>query len=350
MKRKFITTAAMALAATMMLAACGNSSSGSSAANSAAAPSASSATAAASTTATSNYPGGKNVTLYCGYSAGGSSDTLCRLMAAKVSEKLGTTVTVENVTGASGWVLWNQMMENTDPDGYSFFLINSPNVTAGKYDVDNPMKYDQNDFEMICNQVTDSNCLAIRVDDDRYSDWDSFSAYWKQEGSLITSASGLGIASDDATADMLVSKDLGVEVDIIASGGSGDNVTFLLNGTTDFLMGNVSEMVAAHNEGQYKILCVFAEERDPNLPDVPTYEELTGHKVVGCSSRGYAMLKDVPDDIKVILGDAVKAAVQDSDMIQQLADIYTTTDYKEGQEYVDYMNAQQQQARDTWGV
>ena len=62
------------------------------------------------------------------------------------------------------------------------------------------------------------------------------------------------------------------------------------------------------------------------------------------------MLKDVPDDIKVILGDAVKAAVQDPDMIQQLADIYTTTDYKEGQEYVDYMNAQQQQARDTWGV
>ena len=212
------------------------------------------------------------------------------------------------------------------------------------------MKYDQNDFEMICNEVTDSNCLAIRVDDDRYSDWDSFAAYWKQAGSLITSASGLGITSDDATADMLVANDLGVDVDIIASGGSGDNVTFLLNGTTDFLMGNVSEMVAAHNDGQFKILCVFAEERDPNLPDVPTYEELTGNLVVGCSSRGYAMLKDIPDDIKQILGDAVKAAVQDPDLIEQLNAIYTTTDYKEGQEYVDYMNEQQQQARETWGV
>lgn len=148
-------------------------------------------------------------TLYCGYSAGGSSDTLCRLLAAKVGEKLGTTVTVENVTGASGWVMWNQMMESTKPDGYSFFLINSPNVTTGKYDPDNTMKYDQNDFEMICNEVTDSNCLAIRVDDDRYSDWDSFAAYWKQAGSLITSASGLGITSDDATADMLVANDLG---------------------------------------------------------------------------------------------------------------------------------------------
>ena len=174
----------------------------------------------ANQTSTGSYPGNKNITLYCGYSAGGSSDTLCRLLAAKVGEKLGTTVTVENVTGASGWVMWNQMMESTKPDGYSFFLINSPNVTTGKYDPDNTMKYDQNDFEMICNEVTDSNCLAIRVDDDRYSDWDSFAAYWKQAGSLITSASGLGITSDDATADMLVANDLGVDVDIIASGGS----------------------------------------------------------------------------------------------------------------------------------
>ena len=79
-------------------------------------------------------------------------------------------------------------------------------------------------------------------------------------------------------------------------------------------------------------------------------QELTGNLVVGCSSRGYAMLKDVPDDIKQILGDAVKAAVQDPDLIEQLNAIYTTTDYKEGQEYVDYMNQQQQQARETWGV
>lgn len=341
MKKKILGVVSAVMAATMILSACGSSgaaSSGSAASG-----------AAGSATVTNAYPNGKNITLYCGYSAGGSSDTLCRLLAVKVGEILGTTVTVENVTGASGWVMWNQMMENTDPDGYSFFLINSPNVTAAKYDPDNTMKYDQNDFELICNEVTDSNCLAIRTDDDRYSDWDSFVSYWKEQGSLITSASGLGISSDDATADRLIANDLGVEVDVIASGGSGDNITFLLNKTTDYVMGNVSEMVAGDKDGQYKILCVFAEERDPNLPDVPTYNELTGNNVIGCSSRGYAMLKDVPDDIKQILSDAVKQAVQDPDMIQQLNDIYTTTDYKEGQEYVDYLNGIQQTARDAFG-
>ena len=339
---KKILALALAAAMSLTLVACGGSKTP--------AASGSASSGGSSSAETVDFPGNKQVSLIVPYSAGGASDTVARIYASELEQSLGTSIVVSNVTGASGWVMWNQMMENTDPDGYSFFLINSPNVTTGKYDPDNTMKYDQNDFEMICNEVTDSNCLAIRVDDDRYSDWDSFAAYWKQAGSLITSASGLGITSDDATADMLVANDLGVDVDIIASGGSGDNVTFLLNGTTDFLMGNVSEMVAAHNDGQFKILCVFAEERDSNLPDVPTYEELTGNLVVGCSSRGYAMLKDVPDDIKQILGDAVKAAVQDPDLIEQLNAIYTTTDYKEGQEYVDYMNQQQQQARETWGV
>lgn len=342
MKKKSLGIMAGAMAAAMVLSACGSTGAASAGGSAA-------ASGAASAAADSAYPGNKNITLYCGYSAGGSSDTLCRLMAAKVGEILGTTVTVQNIPGASGWVMWNQMMESTAADGYSFFLINSPNVTAGKYDPDNTMKYDQNDFELICNQVTDSNCLAIRTDDDHYSDWDSFVAYWKSQGSLITSASGLGISSDDATADRLVANDLGVDVDVIASGGSSDNITFLLNKTTDYVMGNVSEMVAGNADGQYKILCVFAAERDPNLPDVPTYNELTGHNIIGCSSRGYAMLKGVPDNIKQILSDAVKQAVQDPDMIKQLNDIYTTTDYQEGQEYVDYLNQIQQTARDAFG-
>lgn len=348
MKRKSITMAAVSLAIAMTLSACGGSASSSNAVASSAAPAASAA--ASSTADAGTYPGKKNIVLYCGYSAGGSSDTLCRLMAVKVGEILGTTCTVENVTGASGWVMWNQMMENTAADGYSFFLINSPNVTSGKYDPDNTMKYDQNDFELICNQVTDSNCMAIRVDDERFDDWESFSKYWKEQGSLITSASGLGITSDDATADHLMAKDVGGEIDIIASSGSGDNITMLLNGTTDYAMGNVSEMVAGSKEGQYKILCVFSEQRDANLPDVPTYEELTGNKIVGCSSRGYAMLKDVPDDIKAALSSAIKQAVQDPAMVKQLMDIYTTTDFKEGQAYADYLSQIQNTAREVYGA
>ena len=102
MKKKLASITALSLALVMTLSACGN--------NNTKTPSTSAdggtSTSAQAPSQTGTYPGNKNITLYCGYSAGGSSDTLCRLMAVKVGEILGTTCTVENVTGASGWVLW----------------------------------------------------------------------------------------------------------------------------------------------------------------------------------------------------------------------------------------------------
>ena len=61
-------------------------------------------------------------------------------------------------------------------------------------------------------------------------------------------------------------------------------------------------------------------------------------------------MKDVPEDIKVVLADAVKQAVQDPDMIKQLSDIYTTTDFKEGEEYLNYLTEMQNTAREIWGA
>ena len=306
--------------------------------------------AAAASVQADDYYTGKNVTLYCAYSAGGSSDLLCRMFAARLSQHLGTTVTVENVTGAAGWVCWTQMLENTPADGYSFCLINTPNVSTAKLNEDNPMKYDHTDFDVICNQVADSNILAIRTDDDRFSDWDSFVEYWKEEGYLLTSASGLGIESDDATCANLTAKDLDLEVDIIASEGAGDNVTFLLNGTTDFLVGNVSEVAQAHRDGQFKVLCVFAEERVPALPDVPTYEELTGHALAYGSSRGYAMLKGTPEEAASILRKAVQETVQDEEMIAELDALDTTTYYVADEEYMDYLNQAVENAKNAYGI
>ena len=62
------------------------------------------------------------------------------------------------------------------------------------------------------------------------------------------------------------------------------------------------------------------------------------------------MLKDIPDDIKQVLSDAIKQAVQDPELIQQLMDIYTTTDYRDGQDYTDYLNEITDTARAAFGL
>ena len=84
------------------------------------------------TVALADYPD-KPITLYCGYSAGGSSDLLCRILAAKLQEKIGQTIVVEDKTGGGGWVLWTEMIKNVAPDGYTFCLINTPNFSRSAY-------------------------------------------------------------------------------------------------------------------------------------------------------------------------------------------------------------------------
>ena len=59
----------------------------------------------------------KPITILCGYSAGGSSDLGCRYVAEALRKELGVPVVVENVPGSGSWLAWNQLLNNTEPDG-----------------------------------------------------------------------------------------------------------------------------------------------------------------------------------------------------------------------------------------
>ena len=57
------------------------------------------ATASASA---ADFPGKKSITIVCPYAAGGASDTTSRIFASELEKAIGTTVMVQNTTGASG--------------------------------------------------------------------------------------------------------------------------------------------------------------------------------------------------------------------------------------------------------
>ncbi|HSV79319.1 MAG TPA: tripartite tricarboxylate transporter substrate-binding protein [Ramlibacter sp.] len=68
------------------------------------------------------------------YSAGGSLDTTTRLVAQKLSERVGQQVVVENVTGAGGGIGFGKAIQAV-PDGYTFLMAGdaplNPNAPAG---------------------------------------------------------------------------------------------------------------------------------------------------------------------------------------------------------------------------
>ena len=321
MKRFF--AFALTLVMVLSLAACGGSET--------AAEDTSTGDSAGTESTATNYPE-NTITLYCGYSAGGGSDVICRVLAEKLTKYLGQTVIVENVTGSGGWVLWSQMFADTNPDGYSIYMVNTPNYNLGAYDTANPREYNYDDADLLCNWVSDYNAIGIRVDETRYTDWDSFVAYWK-ENPLVSSASAVGVMSDDATLVDRLCNYYGTEISMLQTNGASDNQAMLLSGSTDFMVGNVSEMANAHLNGEYKLICVFAPERDKFVTDVPTFEELTGDEMIGDSSRGFALPKGVDPAIREIIMDAMRETINDPETMAQMDSIYTPVNYVEGDDY-----------------
>lgn len=219
--------------------------------------------------AETNWPT-KPITLVCGYSAGGSSDLGCRYLAAALEKQLGVPVVVENRPGSGSWVAWNRFLHNTPTDGNTFALVNLSAV-FGHYDDKTPRKETIDDFELLANQAIDYQVIAIRPDEKRFTDYKSFLEYAKNN-ELLTAASSTGITSGEASVARMLEKFHGAKVSVVPVGGAGDANTMFISGNIDFLIGNVGDVTL--NPENYKVIVLFANERDEQLPDVPTEKEL----------------------------------------------------------------------------
>ena len=78
------------------------------------------ATAAFADAYADDYPS-RSVRLVVGFGPGGATDTFGRLFAATLSQRMGQTVFVENVSGASGYIAW-QRVASSAPDGYTLMM------------------------------------------------------------------------------------------------------------------------------------------------------------------------------------------------------------------------------------
>lgn len=268
----------------------------------------------------------KPIKLLCGYAAGGSSDILCRILAENLGKKLDQAVVVENITGAGGWVMWNHLIKQTEPDGYTFALVNTPNYNMGKYDPANPREYDLTAIDLLANHVSDYNVIAIRPEETRFKDFASLIEYAKANEMLV-GASAVGIMNDDSTIAERLNRDLGSRIQTVTTTGAKDNETFLLNGSTDILIANVSDVLTGMNAGTLKVLCVFAPNRVDLIADVPTCEELGFGPIVGSSSRGYGLPCGVDPIIREKLYNALEETIKAPETVKALQAIGAVTHF-----------------------
>lgn len=331
MKKLFAFVSACALA--LSLAACSNGSGSTSTPNS-------------GKTSSDKFPN-ETITLVCPFSAGGGTDIGARNMATALAADLGINVVVENQTGSGGWVAWTDLITGDYDDGYTIGLINH-NFVFGELDPENPRQYNLEDVQVLCNQVVDYDVLAIRANETRFSDINSFIEYAKSNPILI-SAQATGITDGEATKAEWFNKTFGTQITVIPVDGASDSRGMFLAGDTDILFGSISDVNSSYQSGEMQLLCQFAEERSAFIPEIPTVEEATGEKLVAFAARGYFYPKNVSADKVEFMTEALLKAMERSDYIKNMAALGLELDNTSGEAYAELLNSQMETRLSIWG-
>jgi tripartite-type tricarboxylate transporter receptor subunit TctC len=246
---------------------------------------------------------GKPVILMCPFGAGGGFDINLRMIAPFLEKHLGTTVTVQNITGANGWVCWNQVIK-AKPDGYILAGANYPTQIAGYLDPAANIPYTFRDFTILSNYVRDVNILVCRVDETRFRTAAEMVNYAKEHELTVFNG---GRGSDDHVVTMQMNKELGTKFRPVHLGMTAEGTANMLGGHIDGLVCNISDVIQRHRDGDLKIVAQFSRQRTSFLPDVPTFEEAGFPGIYGDTSRGLV----APPNMDPVLKEKILKVLKD---------------------------------------
>src|SRR4051794_16720717 len=249
------------------------------------------------------------------FAAGGTTDILARVVAAKVSEEFGQQFVVENKAGAGGNIAADAVAK-AEPDGYTF-IVGTPGTHAINQFVFKNMSYDQiKDIAPVIiiarvpNLCSVTNSLAVKSVAELI-------AYAKAKpGELFYGTPGLGSTAHLSTE--LFKSMTGVEMTHVPYKGSAPALTDLIAGRVQLMIDNLPAAQPFAEGGQIRPLAVSTATRWPLLPDLPTIAEagVPGYEAASWFTIG-APAK-TPKEIVVRLNASVDKFLKTEDGIARL--------------------------------
>jgi tripartite-type tricarboxylate transporter receptor subunit TctC len=224
------------------------------------------ATAAASA---QDYPA-RNVTLVVPLAAGGSADVVGRLLAQSMSELLGRTVVVENVSGAGG-MIGAARVAKAPPDGHQILLgtVGSQALSQTLYKA--PLYDSSKDFEPVGLAVSVPIVLQVR----NGFPADTPSAvieYLRANRSKMTYASP-GAGTTNHLACALFNAAIGIDATHIPYRAAAELFGDLIAGRIDYWCPTATVAASMIQAKHAKTVLTFSRQRLETLPDVPTASE-----------------------------------------------------------------------------
>ncbi|HVL35112.1 MAG TPA: tripartite tricarboxylate transporter substrate binding protein [Burkholderiales bacterium] len=210
----------------------------------------------------------KPVRVIVPFPPGGVTDSIARITADWLGQRLGQPVIAENRPGASGAIAAD-LVARAEPDGYTLLSAATPQLAIVPYV--QKIAYDPvkdfapvsivgtNPFALGCNHKVPSNDLREFVDYAR-----------ARPGELSYASPGSGSVGHLTMALFLARA--GLKMEAVLYKGGGPAIADVIAGHVPCYFGNLNEIIP-HAGGKLKVFAVSGERRAPQLPNVPTVAE-----------------------------------------------------------------------------
>jgi len=266
----------------------------------------------------------KPVKIVVGFSAGGPTDVIARILAQDMTASLGQSVIVENKAGAASMIA-TQDVKRSPPDGYTLYMTTlTHSVNAILHAEKKP--YDPiQDFTPITLVCHLPLVVVTRGDSPFNSLSELIAAARAKPGEITYASSGSGGSAHLAGA--LVETLSKTKMTHVPFKGNAPALTDVIAGRVTFMFYPMVGIAEQVQQKRLKVLAVSTEKRHPDYPGVPTmaesgfpgFEEYTqGLGIVGPAG--------LPAPVVERLNQSIRASLAKADTKEKLAKLGAITE------------------------
>lgn len=219
----------------------------------------------------------KPVTLVIPYPPGGTSDVVGRQLAQRLREELGQTFVVENKAGAAT-AIGATAVARAPKDGYTLLLSAGTTFTVIPH-MNDKLQYKIEDFEPVAAVATVPFAFVVKKDSPATT-MREFVAHAKANPGKINNATN-GQGSMVHLLGELIAQGLNIKMTHVHYKGAAPATMDMLAGIVDSNVEALTSALPNVNAGKYRALAVLSAERQPLMPNVPTFKELGFPSIVG---------------------------------------------------------------------
>jgi tripartite-type tricarboxylate transporter receptor subunit TctC len=266
---------------------------------------------------TSRFPD-RSIKMIVGFSAGGGTDVIARILAQKLSEALGQSVVVENRTGASGLIA-GEAVAKSAPDGYTLMMGSQTTFavapTLYRKSALDPAK----DFAGVAMAGISPLVLVVHPSVPAHSVKDVIAMAKAAPGAINFGSGGLG-TTPHMVAELFSSL-AGIKMAHVAYRGEAPAINDLLGGQIPLMFANLSAVMGNVKAGGLRALAVTSARRTAAAPEIPTVAETALSDFEAATWFAIVAPVGTPRDVLARLNLEVQRALAQPDVKQRFADL-----------------------------